>query len=118
GEDARGARRQLAADGPVGGDDAGEVHLGERVDDPRATDPRHLDVVLVELAVERRIVGPAIDADDLEHRLERRRVDPDALDRAGDRPLSAAELGALEGRSSRTRRGELAVTVAQYDLGV
>ena len=32
--------------------------------------------------------------------------------------LAAADLGALEGRAGRARRGEQAVAVAEHDLGV
>ena len=59
-----------------------------------------------------------LDADDPEPRLERRLVDPDALDRAGRGALAAADLGALERRAGRRRRGEQEVAVAEDDLGV
>ena len=49
---------------------------------------------------------------------QRLRVDAHALDGAGRRPLSAADLGAFERRSGRARRGELPVAIAEHDLGV
>ena len=65
-----------------------------------------------------RVVGPHVDADHLEARFERERVDPDALDRAGRGALAAADLRALERRPGGAGRGELAVRVAEHDLGV
>ena len=53
-----------------------------------------------------------------EARLERLLVDPDALDRARRRALTAADLRALERRAGRARRGEQPVAVAEHDLGV
>ena len=64
------------------------------------------------------LVRPQLGADDPEPRLEGRPVDPHALDRAGRRPLAAADLGALEGRAGRARGGEQPVAVAEDDLGV
>ena len=69
-------------------------------------------------ALEARLVRPARRADDPEPRLERRPVDPDPLDRAGRGALAAADLGALEGRPGRARRGEEPALVAEDDLGV
>ena len=45
-----------------------------------------------------------LDADDPEPRLQRRAVDPDALDRARCGALAAADLGALERRAGRATR--------------
>ena len=64
------------------------------------------------------LVRPGVDADDPEARLERLAVDPDALDGARRRALAAADLGALEGRAGRARRGEQPSLVAEDDLGV
>ncbi len=61
---------------------------------------------------------PRVVADHLESRLQRRRIDPDAFDRAGRRPLTAADLSAFERRAGRARRGQQSIAVAQYDLGV
>ena len=55
---------------------------------------------------------------DADPRLERLRVDADPLDRAGRRPLAAADLRALERRAGRARRGEQPLAVAEHDLGV
>ena len=54
----------------------------------------------------------------LQPRLQRDRIDAHPLDRPGRRPLPAADLGALERRSGRARRRELASGVAEHDLGV
>ena len=67
---------------------------------------------------EARLVGPLLDADDPEARLERLAVDPDPLDGARRGALAAADLGALEGGAGRRRRGEQEVAVAEDDLGV
>ena len=45
-------------------------------------------------------------------------VDADALDGARRGALAAADLGALERRPGRARRGEQPVAVAEHDLGV
>ena len=64
------------------------------------------------------LVRPGVDADDPEARLERVAVDADALDGAGRGALATADLGALEGRAGRARRGEQPALVAEHDLGV
>ena len=64
------------------------------------------------------LVGPGVDADDPEARLERVAVDPDALDRARRGPLAATDLGTLEGRPGRARRGEQPALVTEHDLRV
>ena len=56
--------------------------------------------------------------DHADARLERLGVDPHALDRAGRRPLAAADLRALERGAGGARRSEQPVAVAEHDLGV
>ena len=102
GDDPSSTCGQLAADGAVGVDDPRRDHLGDGVDDPRSAHAGH--------------AGAAADHADL--RLQRVRVDAHALDGAGRRPLAAADLGALERRTGRARRGEHPGAVAEHDLGV
>src|SRR5581483_11557573 len=92
--------------------DPGQEHLRDRLDDPRAADPRD------QRALEARLVGPGRRADHAEPRLERLAVDPNALDGAGGRALATADLRALERRPGRARGGEQASAVAEHDLGV
>ena len=116
GDDAIRPRRHLAGDRAVGVDQTRQVHLGDDVDDARAAhagDARRLDGL-----VEAGIVGPQVGPDHLERRLERLAVDPHALDGARRGALPAADLGTLERRSGRARRGVLAGAVAEHDLGV
>ena len=68
--------------------------------------------------LEARLVGPGVDADDPESRLERLAVDADALDGAGRGALPAGDLGALERGAGRARCGEEPALVAEDDLGV
>ena len=74
--------------------------------------------VLATFGGERGIVRPHVDADHLEPRLERDRVDAHALDRARGGALTRADLRALERRSGRARRRELLMPIAEHDLGV
>src|SRR6185437_13320159 len=114
--DARTACGELSIDHTVLTDDAREEHLGNHFDDARAADPR--DAGGLHGFLEPRLVGPQVGADDLEARLERRRVDPYALDRARRGALATADLCTLERRAGRARAGEQALPVAQHDLGV
>ena len=59
-----------------------------------------------------------VDADHLDPGVAASRDRCAPLHGAGRRPLPAADLGALERRTGRARRGELAVPVAEHDLGV
>ena len=118
-DDPRRARGERAVDHAVGGDDAGEEQLGHHLDDPGATDAGDPGPALGRDGLgERRLVGPGVDPDHAEPRFERLAVDPDPLDRAGRGALAAADLGALERRAGRARRGEESAPVAQHDLGV
>src|SRR6185437_575924 len=92
--DARTACGELSIDHTVLTDDAREEHLGNHFDDARAADPR--DAGGLHGFLEPRLVGPQVGADDLEARLERRRVDPYALDRARRGALATADLCTLE----------------------
>ena len=69
-------------------------------------------------ASESRIVRPELAADHLVARLERRRVDAHALDRAGRGALAAGDLRALEGGARRARAGEQALAVAEHDFRI
>ena len=113
------ARRQGAIDDAVLGDDAREVQLGDDLDDPRAADPGDArDLGRRDRLGEVRRIGPRLDADDPEPRLERRPVDAHAFDGARRRALAAADLGALERRTGRARRRQQPALVAEDDLGV
>ena len=114
--DPRRPRRERAVDDAVLGHDAGQEQLGHDLDDPRAADPG--DAGLGDGCREGGLVRPGIDADDPEARLERVAVDPDPLDRAGRGALATADLGTLEGRPGRARRGEQPALVAEHDLRV
>ena len=116
GDHARRARHERPVDDAVLGDDAREEELGDHLDDARAADAGHAQ--LVGRGREARFVRPQVRADDLEPRLERRGVDADALDRARRGALAAADLGALEGRPGRAGGGEQPVGVAEDDLRV
>ena len=109
-------RGERAIDDAVLGDDAREVQLGDDLDDPRPADAG--DAGLAGRLGEVRRVRPRLDADDPEARLERGPVDAHALDGPRRRTLSAADLGALEGRTGRAGRGEQPSLVAQDDLRV
>src|SRR6185503_18421622 len=78
---------ERAVDDPVLGDDAGQKHLTDCLDDAGAANASHAYALgsFLELG----LVGPMIAADHLHLRLERLRIDPDALDRARGRALSA-----------------------------
>ena len=112
GDDPGRACRERAVDRAVGREHAGEVELGDHLDDPRAADAGHVR------AGEARLVRPDLAADHPEAGLERLRVDPHALDRARRGALAAADLRPLERRPGRARRGEQPVAVAEHDLGV
>ena len=116
GHDPRRPCREPAVDHAVLGDDPGQEHLGDDLDDPRAADAA--DPRLGDPGREGRLVGPGVDADDPEARLERLAVDPDALDGARRGALAAGDLGALEGRPGRARCREQPALVAEHDLGV
>ncbi len=116
GDDALRPRRHLTADRAVGFDQTRQVHLGDDVDDARtahAGDARRGDRL-----VEAGIVRPHVRPDHLERRLERLAIDPHAFDGARRGALPAADLGTLERRPGRARRGVLAGAVAEHDLGV
>ena len=112
GDDARRASRERPVDRAVGGEHAGEVELRDRLDDPRAADPGHAR------AREAGLVRPRVGADHAEPRLERLRIDPDALDRARCRALAEGDLRALESGPGRARGREQPFAVAEHDLGV
>ena len=95
---------------------AGEVHLGDRLDDARAADAG--DAGRGGRFGEARLVRPEIAADHLEARLERLAVDAHALDGAGRGALAGGDLRALEGRAGRRGAGEQPLAVAEHDLGV
>ena len=69
-------------------------------------------------AGESRLVRPGLAPDDADARLERLRVDADALDRARRRSLPAGDLRAFERGTGRARGGEQAIAVAEHDLRV
>ncbi len=107
GDDARRARGEVAVDDAVLGDDPGQEHLGDDLDDARAADAG--DAGVGDAGREGRLVRPGVDADDPEARLERLAVDPDALDGARAPPAGRREIWApskagpvgLEAASSR-----------------
>ena len=90
-----------------------EVHLGDRLDDPRAADAR--DRVR---GVEPRLVRPRFRADHLEARLERLRSMRTRSIAPGAARCPPRDLRALEGRAGRARAGQQAVAVAEHDLRV
>ena len=94
-DDAPGARLRRARDGAVRQQDAGEVHLGQRLDDARAADAG--DPGGGGGLRKTRLVGPEVAADDPDLRLQRLPVDPHPLDRTGRSPLAGRDLRALEG---------------------
>ena len=104
---------ERAVDRPVGREDPRKQELGDDLDDARSTDARDPDAGK---AGHR----PTTSSQpiDLDARLERLRVDPHPLDRPGRRALSAADLGALERRPGRARRGKEALAVSEHDLGI
>jgi hypothetical protein len=100
----------------VGGDDARQVQLADRLDHPGSADPGHVEVAC--RVGEAWIVGPQLAADHPDPWLERGAVDPNALDRAGGGTLAAGDLRALEGRPGRARRGEDPSSSTEHDLRV
>jgi hypothetical protein len=116
GLNARRALSQAAVDGAVAQDDAGEVHLGQRLDNARAADAG--DAGLLGRLGEARVVGPEIRADHPEARLQGLAVDAHPLDGAGGGALAAGDLRPLEGRPGRRGTGQQALLVAEHDLGV
>ena len=105
-----------AVDHAVLADDAGQKHLADRLDDAGAADAGDADVG--RRLGEFRLVGPLVAADHLHLRLERHRIDPDALDRARRGALAAGNLRALEGRAGRRGGRDQPILVAEHDLGV
>ena len=109
--DARRARRSRLAEQAVGGEHASQKELGDGLDDAAAADAGR----------GRGFVAggnPVGMADDLPARLERRRVDAHALDRAGRGALAVRDLRAFEGRPGRARAAQHPAPVAQDDLGI
>ncbi len=94
----------------------GEVHLADHLDDAGTADAR--DVEVLGGRGEAGLVAPQVAADHLEAGLERVAVDAHSLDGAGRGALAAAELRALERRAGGAGGGELAMLVADDDLGV
>jgi hypothetical protein len=97
-------------------DDAGEVHLGQRLDNARAADAG--DAGLLGRLGEARVVGPEFRADHPEARLQGLAVDAHPLDGAGGGALAAGDLRPLKGRPGRRGAGQQALLVAEHDLGV
>src|SRR3546814_8332048 len=112
---ARAARRRGAVDGAVLGEDAGEVHLRQHLDDAGAADAG--DAELPGLLREAFLVRPEIAADYFEARLQGLGVDAHALDGAGRGALAAGDLRTLEVRAGRRGAGPQAIAVAETDLG-
>ena len=86
GFDARRAFGHGAIDKPVLVDDAGEIHLGDGLDNAGTADPG--DTGLCDGLFESRLIRPQIDTDHFVARFEGLRVDADALDGAGGGTLS------------------------------
>ena len=116
GDDAVVAFGQPSVDDAVLVDDAGQVHLGDDFDDPRTANTR--DAGPCRRGGECRVVGPQVAADHLVAWLERRGIDPHALDRARRGTLSAADLRAFERRAGRARAREQALAVSEHDLRI
>ncbi len=116
GDDVVGPLGVVADDGAVGVDDAGEVHLGDEVDDAGPADTR--DAGGGDGRGEPRLVAPRLDADHLDAGAQRLRIDAHRLDGTGGRPLPAADLCAFERRSGRARRRQQPRAVAEDDLGI
>ena len=114
--DSRRPIRQCSVDHPIGGHDPGEKELGNDLDDPRSADSGHAR--RSGRLGEPRLVRPDRAPDHPEPWLERGRVDADPFDRARRGALAAADLGALECRPRRARRGEKPIPVAEDDLGI
>ena len=116
GDDAPRPFREPPVDHAVLGDHTSQEQLGDDLDDPRAADA--CDAGLRDPRREFRLVGPRVDTDDPDPRLKRLAIDPDALDGARRRSLTAGDLGAFESRSRGTRGRKKPAPVAQHDLGV
>src|SRR5690606_11361218 len=86
GDDAVAARGERTIDDAILGQDAGEIHLGDGLDDARAADAGNAEPSRV--GGEAVLVGPVLAADDAEARLERVRIDAYALDGARRGALS------------------------------
>jgi len=95
---------------------AGEIQLGNDLDDAGSADPG--DAGRGSGLCKSRLVRPQVAADHLDSRLECRGIDTDALDRARRSALAAADLRTLERRPCGARAGEQPVAVAEDDLGV
>src|SRR5690606_5290838 len=102
--DAGAARGQPAVDGAVAADDAGEVHLGDRLDDAGAADAANADAA--HRLGKARLVRPELAADHLEARGQALPVDAHPLDGAGGGALAAADLRPLERRPGRRGGGQ------------
>ena len=96
---------------------AGEEQLGDDLDDARAADAG-------DAGARRAASAKPGSSDHGSTPMTRKRgssvvaVDADPLDGAGRGALAADDLGALEGRAGRARRGEQPAPVAEHDLGV
>ena len=115
-DDTFGPGARGAGDGAVGKQNAGKVHLGQRLDDARAADAG--DAGGGGGLPEAFLVRPELAADDLDPGLQRFAVDAHPLDRARGRTLAGLDLRAFEGGAGRRGRGQQPRAVAEHDLGI
>ena len=114
--DPRGAGGNRAVDDPVGRQDAGQIHLGQHLDDAGPADAG--DAGGFYRLVKAVFIRPLLDTDDAETGLQRVLVDADALDGTRRGALAGRNLRALECRTCRRGGGKHALAVADDNLGI
>src|SRR5690606_25630722 len=107
---------ELAVDDAVLGNDAGQEHLGDDLDDRRAADAG--DAQTLRILGKAFLIRPFFRADDAEAWLQRLRIDAHAFDRAGRRTLAGRDFRAFEGWAGRGGCRDDTLAVAENDLGV
>ena len=116
-QDARRFRGERAVDDAVLGDDAGQIHLGDHLDDARAADAGDAERLRPPRRSRARRTTCSTPMT-LKRGSSVSGIDAHALDGAGGGALAAGDLGAFEGRPGGRGGGEHAVAVSEHDLGV